>query len=258
MINFKQLKSIIKESNNTKDGEGTVKDIDKWTEEPDTQYGSNRGGVHYDENGDKHYVKFYHNPQQARTEVAAARVHEMLGVNTNKPFLVRKNGEVGVASKWNYDLERKSPSHFDTLDHEQAKHIARIHHAGVLTKNWDAVGLEHDNITFHKKTGEPYSVDQGGTMNFRAQGGPKDYGDDVSEVHSFRNPDNYQAHHVFDGNFSRHPDVERSELDKVKALKYDDVHRAFTDAGLHDAHKKAKTLWNRRSNLLKHYGEGEE
>lgn len=234
------------------------KNIDHWTDEPGTRYGSNEGGIHYDEDGNKHYVKFYRNPQQSRAEVAASRIHEMMGVKTNNPFLIRKNGKVGVATKWNHDIEKRDSDAFEKLNAEQAHQLARIHHAAVLTKNWDVVGLEHDNINFHKKTGELYSVDHGGTFNFRAQGSPKNYGEDIDETKTFRNPQmNWQTSHVFNGTFDMHPDAEKHGLDSVKNLNYNKVKQAMVESGLHDAESTADTLWKRRKNLLNHYGEKE-
>ena len=231
------------------------KDISSWKSESDSQLGSNPGGVHHDPSGVKHYVKFYKNPQQARVEVAASKVHEMMGIKTLKPFLVKKNGQVGVATKWQSEVKTKSPRTFENLTHSQAHDIAKIHHAAVLTKNWDAVGLEHDNIAFHNKTKKVYFVDHGGTFEFRAQGGPKPYGKDIDEVHSLTSGRNEASAHVFNHNFKKYPDVEHKALDSVRKLDHAKVQVAFRDAGLEDHKARAETLMARKNLLLKHYGE---
>lgn len=229
------------------------KDITNWKSEKHSQLGSNEGGVHHDENGVKHYVKFYKNPQQARVEVAASKIHQQMGIKTLKPFLVRKNGKVGVATKWNDDLEVRKPRAFENLNHEQAHDIAKIHHAAVLTKNWDAVGLEHDNINFHKQTNHVYSVDHGGTFEFRAQGAHKPYGKDIDEIHSLTSGRNEASAHVFNHTFKTYPEAEKAGLDAVKKLRRTSVQNAFKSAGLADHKERADTFWTRRSLLLKHY-----
>lgn len=230
-------------------------DISSWKSKPGSQLGSNAGGIHLDETGQKHYVKFPRDPEQARQEAASSKIHALLGVNTLGSKLVQRGGKLGVATKWNDDLETKSPRDFENLTADQAAHVARIHHAGVITKNWDTVGLEHDNIMFHKKTGVPHAVDQGGSLNYRAQGGHKDFGNDIGEVKSYRdNNINPQAAHVFKHAFSAHPGVEKNELVHAKKLTYDDAHSAFAEVGVKNAKELAKTVINRRDKLLQHYG----
>lgn len=230
-------------------------DISSWKPEKGTQLGSNEGGIHQDETGQRHYVKFPRDPEQARQEAASSKIHALLGVNTMGSKLVQHRGRLGVATKWNDDLERKSPRDFEHLTATQAAHIARIHHAGVITKNWDTVGLEHDNIMFHKKTGVPFAVDQGGSLNYRAQGGHKDFGNDIGEVKSYRDMNiNPQAAHVFKHAFGSNPQVEKNELVHAKKLTYGDVHSAFAEVGAKNAKELAKTVINRRDKLLQHYG----
>ena len=47
--------------------------------------------------------------------------------------------------------------------------------------NWDVAGLEDDNVLWDPQ-GQPFRVDQGGTLEFRAQGGSKDFGPVPLEV----------------------------------------------------------------------------
>lgn len=235
--------------------ESVATDVSHW-KKTGNQLGSNEGGVHTDHEGNQHYLKIAKNPEQARQEVASSKIHELLGVKTLQPSLISKGGRIGTATRWNKDLQSKRPKQFEKMTEDQARHIMRIHHAGVITKNWDTVGLEHDNIMFHKKTGIPHAVDQGGSLNFRAQGGHKDYGADIGEVHSYRNPDlNYSAHHVFSHIDKHFPHVAKEELTHSRKLTYDDVHHALSSTGVKDADKIAKTAIKRRDLLLKHYGE---
>lgn len=235
--------------------ESATVDVSHWNAQRGSQMGSNEGGIHTDESGQKHYVKIAKDPEQARQEVASSQIHELMGVNTLKPMLIKKGKRVGTATKWNGDLETKSPKHFETLDHDQAAQITRIHHAAVITKNWDSVGLVHDNVMFHNKTGAAHAVDQGGSFNFRAQGGHKDYGADIGEIKSLRDKDmNRSAAHVFHHTFKNHPDIEKNELTSVHKLNYNDVHEIFKKNGVKDPKAMADTLMKRKELLLKHYG----
>ena len=243
---MKTLKSFLNEE---------IANINHWKHVAGTQMGSNEGGIHHNEKGVKHYVKVAKNPEQARQEVASAKIHELLGVKTLRPQLINKGGKTGTATEFRDDLESKPAAHFKKMSEDQARSIMRIHHAGVITKNWDTVGLEHDNIMFHKQTGEPHAVDQGGSFNFRAQGGHKDYGPDVGELHSYRDKTlNSTAAHVFGHIDKKYPHVAKQELTHAAKLNYNDVHHALHSAGVANAETMAKTVIARRDLLLKHYG----
>ena len=55
---------------------------------------------------------------------------------------------------------------------EMRKKLRRGYAADVLLGNWDVVGLDADNILIDEK-GEPWRIDNGGSMSFRAQGAKK-------------------------------------------------------------------------------------
>lgn len=174
MISFKNHRSDL----------SSAEDISHWTPVGGTQYGTNPGGIHVSPSGEHHYVKFYANHEQAKAEVATARVYEHLGVGTTQPKLVNYRGHLGVASKWRDDLKSIHPSEYKNPSEHMKSELAKHHVAGVLTKNWDVVGLEHDNL---KKApdGKIHCVDLGGALHFRAQGGPKDYSADIAERHTY-------------------------------------------------------------------------
>lgn len=52
--------------------------------------------------------------------------------------------------------------------------IRKSHMADALVANWDYIGLVRDNMMVDK-TGRLLRIDSGGTFNFRAQGGDKNY-----------------------------------------------------------------------------------
>ncbi len=160
------------------------------------QLGSNEGGQYQHKSGTKHYIKFYRNEDQARSEVLSSKIHEYLGGHTLNPEYVKLDGKHGVKTDWKEGLETVNPR--TNLTPEHKKQIGRIFNGSVLTKNWDVVGLEHDNLGIDKKTGNVHILDTGGSFNFRAMGGHKDYGSDIAEHRSLRDPEkNPQAHAIF-------------------------------------------------------------
>ena len=157
------------------------------------QLGSNPGAQMLDEEGQKHYVKFSKSEAHARNEVLAARLYEAAGSPiVNSQLVDIGNGKVGVATRWMHD--RKD---IDQNDPAQRK-LAQEHFAThAWLANWDAAGLEYDNQAM--AGGKMTTMDPGGSLIFRAQGGPKGdaFGDKVGEWDTLRSPSNAQAHKVF-------------------------------------------------------------
>jgi hypothetical protein len=215
------------------------------------QLGSNPGGVHVDtETGEKHYVKYYRNPEQAKSEALAARIHEHMGIHTLKPKYQKIDGKHAVVTKWNDHLEKMHPHHFENLTHSQQHDIGKMYHAAVLTKNWDIVGLGHDNIERDKHTGHLHSVDAGGTFNFRAQGGHKDYGPDVDEKHSLLHRPGEASSHVFSHVFKHNPEAKKAGLHAVKNMDMHHVEKLFKNSGLHNHEELLHNFKERRKKLL--------
>ena len=226
-------------------------DISHYVSKPGTQYGSNPGGVMRDPHtNDEHYVKFYKNHDQARSEVAAAKVYEAVGANTLKPRLVRYKGQLGVAAKWQ-NLRALGPEGYHHQEHEtygeQDHHeLARHFHAAVLTKNWDTVGLEHDNLK-KTKDGKLTTVDAGGSFKYRAMGGPKEYGADIKEHSSLRDGTNHQSKAAFGGLKHEHF---ASHKDTLNSLTHENVHRIFKEAGVDSPEEHTANLLSRRDKIV--------
>lgn len=220
------------------------------TERPNTRLGSNPGGIHDDDKGGTHYVKHYHNTDQAKSESLASKIYEHMGAKTVKPEVKRVNGRHATVSKWNEHLKGMHKSEFEHLSTAQAHDIGRKYHAAILTKNWDAVGQEHDNIMKHKHTGELHTVDTGGSFNFRAMGGHKDYGPDIEEHSSLRNMHGSAASHVFNHVFRHHPTAEAAGVKAVRHMDMDHVHSLFKDSGLHNHEELHKNFVARRKAIL--------
>ena len=69
--------------------------------------------------GTRYYVKRYSDEMQARSEVAAARVYEALGVATVAPKLITMGGRQAVASVFRTDLKRLSAGEVAALPDQE-------------------------------------------------------------------------------------------------------------------------------------------
>lgn len=216
------------------------------------QLGSNPGGVHVDtDTGEKHYVKFYKNADQAKTEALTGKIHDHMGIHNLNPEYRNIDGKHAVVTKWNDGLKKMEPHEFEHLDHHQQNDIGKMYHAAILTKNWDIVGLDHDNIEKDKRTGRLHSVDAGGAFHFRAQGGPKHYGDDVDEKHSLLNRPGEPSSHVFSTVFKQNPEAKKHGLEAVRKMNMSHVEKLFKNSGLHNHHELYSNFVERRNKLLK-------
>lgn len=213
--------------------------------------GSNPGGIHHDENGNKHYVKFYRNPDQGHTEVAAGKIYKRLGIHTLEPEMKVVNGKKAVVTAWRTDLKPIGHKIYQNPTQQQSHQLAKTFLAGVLTKNWDAVGLENDNL-MHDVNGNIHSVDLGGTFKFRAMGGPKEYGPDIAEHQSLRDPNkSAYGHHAFGG--LNHA-ILKAAADEVTRHSHEDILHDFRSSGISNPEEHAATYMKRSQALRQHYG----
>lgn len=212
-----------------------------------TQYGSNPGGIHHDEKGNKYYVKHYHNPDQAKVEALTGKLYHHMGIHTVNP---ERHGEDGIKTKWNDHLSTKHPNFYNDVSPKHAMQLGKMYHAAVLTKNWDIVGLEHDNVVHNSKTDDLHAIDHGGAFHFRAQGAHKDYGPDIDEKHSLMNTD-HAAGQVFSSVFRKHPNAQEAAKHELRMNIDDDhVHKLFKDSGLKNWKRLHKNFSERKRKLL--------
>jgi SPP1 gp7 family putative phage head morphogenesis protein len=230
---------------------------------PNTQFGSNPGGLYEDPTGKKYYIKFYKDADQARTEWAAARIYKEMDLEAPTLHLAEmKNArgkmQLALVSEWRDDLKRLSAS--EMLAYK--KDLAETYHAAVIVKNWDVVGLDYDNLVL---TGNSrlMVVDSGGTFRFRAQGKPKPYGADLAEIKSLRDVSmNRQTGEVFNRLFAENVFLEEDGARVILKLKRSRVQAIFTEAGfetktvddLTDALMARRELMIDRYNLDGRYG----
>jgi 8-oxo-dGTP pyrophosphatase MutT (NUDIX family) len=157
--------------------------------------GSNNAAQMEDETGAKHYVKFQQSDEHAKNEVLASRLYAAAGSEALQPKLVDVgDGKLGTATKWQEGVK--------LIDHNSASEVAAAQenfatHAWLA--NWDAPGLSFDNQGVIN--GQMHTLDVGGSLLFRAQGGPKGaaFGYEANEWDTLRQPNNAQAHKLFGG-----------------------------------------------------------
>ena len=146
------------------------------------QMGSNPGGVFEDEKGRKFYVKEGRSKDHVRNEMTAADLYDLAGAPTLNYREVA--GGAHIAS----EMEKLDKDHASQLSDAERKKAKRDFAAHAWTANYDAVGMGGDNlVAVH---GEPFSVDLGGALEYRAQGKPKGaaFGNQVTELDSMRDP----------------------------------------------------------------------
>ena len=239
---------------------------DSWEFKPHSQLGSNPGGLFIGPDGEKHYIKFYKNPKQVESEYAATKIHELMGVRVldvqivvceNTEFLEEygyrsiHKGSLGILSPWNPNLKVLG-NQFYQITKPDAEHLGRSYIAAILCENWDIVGLEIDNQVRDEITKELISVDHGGSFNFRARGGAKDYNhDDIKSHKSLRQYS--PAKDVFDFVFEKFPEAEANAVARLHLIHHDDIVEIFEDAGFANAAHMADVLMSRVDRLLEHY-----
>jgi hypothetical protein len=218
-----------------------------------TQYGSNEGGVHVDsDTGEKYYVKHYENPDQAKSEVLAGKIYDHMGIKTLNPEYREIDGRPSVVTKWNDDLSQLGYHGSRQIDSDQANEIGKMYHGAILTKNWDIVGQDYDNITKNSK-GDLHAIDHGGTFEFRAQGGHKNYDRDIGEHQSLRN-DEEASGDLFNRTFKTHRNAERNGLDSVRNMNDDHIHSLFANSGLSNWEQLHSNFMEKKKKLLARYG----
>lgn len=216
------------------------------------QLGSNDGAQYTDaDTGNSYYVKHYKNPDQAKTEVLTAKIYKHMGIPTTDPEYTVMDGKPTVMSKWNPELKVEHPRTFEKVSPSQADTIGRMYHAAVLTKNWDIIGLEHDNI-MTDRAGQIHSVDQGGSMHFRARGSSKPFDAEIGEHASLRN-NSEASGHVFSSAFSQHPSAETSSLQSVRNIDDEHVKNLFKNSGLSNWKDLHNSFKARKTKLLAKY-----
>lgn len=163
--------------------------------------GTNPGGTYRGGDGPERYVKLYEDPTQAYTEAVANRIYRELGLAAPESALIRAaNGDLkGIASDL---IEHSATLGRLPMRQRRADEVLKGYAADVWLANWDAVGLELDNIVVvNPRRHKIARIDQGGSLLFRARAGrkPLDRLRALAEWDGFSNPSRNPAYsRVFD------------------------------------------------------------
>lgn len=211
------------------------------------QGGSNPGGKFIDPDGVEWYCKFPGDENMAKSEVLAAKLYAAAGISAQDAKLVTKDGKIGIASKW-ADVSKGSPA-------ELAK--AKGAKAGFAVDAWlanhDVVGLGFDNLQLDAN-GNAMRVDAGGSLEYRAQGAKKEFGDTVTEIDTLRDKSiNDKSAAVF-GKMTK-ADITASVANvlKVSSAQIYALVNTYGPGNADDKAKLAATLIARKADLLAKY-----
>lgn len=128
-----------------------------------------------DENGNRFILKKGNSPEHLKSECFADAFYQAAGVKVPAFKLYDVNGEpvklsaeLKNAKSLDDWWKRASKKERDDMRNKLRQGYA----ADVLLGNWDVVGMGADNILIDEK-GEPWRIDNGGSLKFRAQGAVK-------------------------------------------------------------------------------------
>lgn len=224
-----------------------VESMDHWVQ-TGPQAGSNPGGRFKDADGVEWYCKFPQSEDIAKSEVLAANLYALAGVTGQDAKLISKGGKLGIASRWVDVKKASSPAALAAVDGVKSGFAV-----DAWLGNWDVVGMGLDNLQIGHD-GKAVRVDAGGSLEYRAQGGKKAFGNVVTEIESLRDPKmNPHAAAVF-GDMTT-ADITAS-VKKVAAVSDDDIYDMVMKHGPGSHEHKAKlieTLIERKNDLLAKY-----
>lgn len=224
-------------------------DISKW-KKTGGNLGSNAGGQYTDENGKLHYVKLQKSDDHARNELLAARLFEAAGSPVLDTRLVDLgNGKLGTETEWKdkTNINLNDPAHLKMAHEDFA--------TNAWLANWDAVGMgQHENDWNQAIIdGKMTTVDPGGSMIFRAQGGPKGaaWGDSVGEWDSMRHGTNPTANKAYGGMTSKELRASVLKVAAVPDSEIDDLVEAHGPGNDTQRKELAARLKARKRDLVK-------
>ncbi len=141
---------------------------------PNTQKGSNPGGIFIAENNCKYYLKEVKNIEHAEQEVLASKLYQAAGIKCADVELAMHNNKPVLLSSWieSTSLKKDYQQYFKKLWNGFA--------IDAWLANRDVVGESFDNFIIDDK-GEVIRIDTGGALEYRAMGANKEFSDDKVE-----------------------------------------------------------------------------
>jgi phage-related protein (TIGR01555 family) len=215
------------------------------------QLGSNPGGKYSDGSSD-YYVKQSKSDDHAHNEVLASKLYQLAGAPVSNSELIDVGGgKKGTITKWMTPDGKFKPNQADHLKQAQG-HFGT--HAWL--GNWDAIGQENDNQA--PINGKMHTIDVGGALKYRAQGGLKSaeqFGPEVKETASMTNKSvSPQAAAVF-GKMSYEEQAASVErLKYVSPIHIRQLVHQHAGGTVSEKHDLANLLIARRADILAQYG----
>ncbi|WP_298623875.1 ADP-ribosyltransferase [uncultured Legionella sp.] len=151
-----------------------------------SQLGSNKGGFFKKKSdGSEYYIKWLpasdkKNLDRLKNEYLALKLYELFGVAVPKAELFTFTDAKGVQQVGIITAKKegiaaiKKPYQNDPVLFEQIRQKAQQDFLiDALIANYDVVGLDMDNLHYNTTTGEPFRIDPGGALRYKAQGEDK-------------------------------------------------------------------------------------
>lgn len=151
------------------------------------QTGSNPGGLFIGADGVQRYVKQYADPAQAYNELIANEIYKRAGIAAPESVVFEYGGRTMYASTI---VENMGTLGAVGLNKKSARLALDGFVGDVFLGNWDAAGMDLDNMVVSKDGKRLVRIDNGGSILFRARGGRKDpsVAVTVNEFDSLRDP----------------------------------------------------------------------
>lgn len=146
--------------------------------------GSNGAKIGKDAQGRRWLSKAYGgNADRVATELVSNATYRVMGADTPTAGRGEFNGKPTVT----YPLVDAHPAHNTFHKGGPSSRVGKHFMTDALLANWDVAGLSDDNVLW-TPDGRPVRVDQGGTLEYRAQGQKKEFGPVPKEVWSMLAP----------------------------------------------------------------------
>jgi len=179
--------------------------------------------------GKDYVVKSGASDGHIKAEYAANQMYDALGVPVVQTRLYPtdsgKSVQVGAFIKGDTldsYLGKANPAQKEAMTKAIAKHFVM----DALLGNWDVIGSGRDNIIV--KDGVPYRIDNGGSLNYRAQGALKhSWGSQVTELDTMRDPSKNPATAAFFGHLTDQ-DIQQ-QINDIVAKQHQIVSKAPVD-----------------------------
>lgn len=131
-----------------------------------------------DSAGNRWLVKTYRgNEDRIATELVSNRIYALMGAKVADAGVIEVDDRTALTYKALDGAPRDRVFHTGGPSEAMGEHYM----TDALLANWDFAGLTDDNVLWDAE-GNPIRIDQGGTLEFRAMGQPKDFGPVPTDV----------------------------------------------------------------------------